>query len=254
MAVVNHDTREVQFKIVYCGTPLGGKTTNLIYIHDRLAPAMRGDMASIATEQERTLFFDFLPVHPTIIAGYDTRFQLYSVPGQKIYGETRRIVLTGVDGIVFVADSDPARMAENLEALESTREALRSLNRSFERMPVFYQFNKRDLPDAMRPEEMDEALGVTRPSFLACANRGYNVFATLDAVTQKVLRDFHYRRRLRLMREAENPAPVAAPRQTTPTVSAPPERGQAGSPTGSGTTPPPSRTLPDPASEVALGS
>ena len=241
MAVVNHDTREVQFKIVYCGTPLGGKTTNLIYIHDRLAPAMRGDMASIATEQERTLFFDFLPVHPTVIAGYDTRFQLYSVPGQKIYGETRRIVLTGVDGIVFVADSDPDRMEANLEALESTLEALRSLNRSFDRMPVFFQFNKRDLPNAMRPEEMDEALRVTRPTFLACANSGYNVFATLDAVTQKVLRDFHHRRRLRVLREEESAAasvaiPTSTPRQTSPL------------------SPNPSRTSADPASEVALGS
>jgi mutual gliding-motility protein MglA len=212
MAVVNHDTREVQFKIVYCGTPLGGKTTNLIYIHQRLSPSLRGHLASIATEQERTLFFDFLPVHPTIIAGYDTRFQLYSVPGQKIYGETRRIVLTGVDGIVFVADSDPVRMDENLEAFESTLDALRGLNRSFERMPVIFQYNKRDLPNAMPPEEMDEALGVTRPSVLACAGNGHNVFATLDAVTQMVLRDFHRRRRLRALAAAE----ANAARQVTP--------------------------------------
>lgn len=209
MAVVNHDTREVQFKIVYCGTPLGGKTTNLVYIHQRLAPSLRGHLASIATEQERTLFFDFLPVHPTIIAGYDTRFQLYSVPGQRIYGETRRIVLTGVDGIVFVADSDPSRMEANLEALESTLDAVRGLNRSFDRIPVIFQFNKRDLPDAMPPEEMDAALGVTRPTFLACASIGTNVFATLDAVTQMVLRDFHRRRRLRAV--ASSPGRQVAP-------------------------------------------
>lgn len=214
MAVVNHDTREVQFKIVYCGTPLGGKTTNLIHIHERLAPEMRGHLASIATEQERTLFFDFLPVHPTIIAGYDTRFQLYSVPGQKIYGETRRIVLTGVDGIVFVADSDPERMDANLEAMESTLDAIRGVNRSIERLPVVFQFNKRDLPNAMPPEEMDEALGVTRPTYLACANQGYNVFATLDAVTQMVLRDFHYRRRLR----AAGATPHHNARATAPTA------------------------------------
>lgn len=213
MAVVNHDTREVQFKIVYCGTPLGGKTTNLIYIHQRLAPSLRGHLASIATEQERTLFFDFLPVHPTIIAGYDTRFQLYSVPGQKIYGETRRIVLTGVDGIVFVADSDPARMDANLEALESTLDAMKGLNRSFERMPVIFQYNKRDLPNAMPPEEMDDALGVTRPAFLSCAGNGHNVFATLDAVTQMVLRDFHRRRRLRALAAAEA---TAAARSVAP--------------------------------------
>ncbi|MBL9152143.1 MAG: GTPase domain-containing protein [Verrucomicrobiales bacterium] len=222
MAVVNHDTREVQFKIVYCGTPLGGKTTNLIYIHQRLAPNLRGALASIATEQERTLFFDFLPVHPTIIAGYDTRFQLYSVPGQRIYSETRRIVLTGVDGIVFVADSDPARHEANLEALECTIADLRVLNRSFERMPVVFQFNKRDLSNAMAPEEMDEALGVTRPTYLACAGTGYNVFATLDAVTQKVLRDFHLRRRMRAAAlAAGQPAPQpAGARQTSLTVNA----------------------------------
>lgn len=251
MAVVNHDTREVQFKIVYCGTPLGGKTTNLIYIHERLAPAMRGDLASIATEQERTLFFDFLPVHPTIIAGYDTRFQLYSVPGQKIYAETRRIVLTGVDGIVFVADSDPARMEANLEALESTREALSSLNRSFDRIPMFFQFNKRDLPGAMPPEEMDEALSVTRPTFLASAASGYNVFATLDAVTQKVLRDFHFRRRLRILREAEArqeaasaaAAGASVSRTGSPRVTTPTEVARDAS-----------RAATGPPSEVALGS
>ena len=218
MAVVNHDTREVQFKIVYCGTPLGGKTTNLIHIHERLAPEMRGHLASIATEQERTLFFDFLPVHPTIIGGYDTRFQLYSVPGQKMYGEIRRSVLTGVDGIVFVADSDPDRAEANLEAMESTLEALQALNRPFERMPVVFQFNKRDLPNAMPPDEMDEALGVTRPSYLACANRGINVFATLDAVTQMVLRDFHRRRRLRAAAAAAAVQASIDSRQIAPTV------------------------------------
>lgn len=242
MAIVNHDTREVQFKIVYCGTPLGGKTTNLIYIHERLAPAMRGDLASIATEQERTLFFDFLPVHPTIIAGYDTRFQLYSVPGQKIYGETRQIVLAGVDGIVFVADSDPSRMDANLEALESTREALSNLNRNFDRLPVFFQYNKRDLPNAMSPEDLDEALEVARPSFLASAQSGYNVFATLDAVTQKVLRNFHLRRRLRARQEAEKTARGMVPgpgsrRQVAPEVAAVRDRSGPGKP-----------------SEVALGS
>ena len=246
MAIVNHDTREVQFKIVYCGTPLGGKTTNLIYIHERLAPAMRGDLASIATEQERTLFFDFLPVHPTIIEGYDTRFQLYSVPGQKIYGETRQIVLAGVDGIVFVADSDPSRMDANLEALESTREALGNLNRNFDRLPVFFQYNKRDLPNAMAPEDLDEALEVTRPTFLASAQSGYNVFATLDAVTQKVLRNFHLRRRLRAKQEAEKigrgTTPADGARRTvTPEVVASREAPADRSGTGK-------------SSEVALGS
>lgn len=202
MAVYNHDSREVQFKIVYCGAPLSGKTTNLIHIHERLAPGTRGDLVSIATARERTLFFDYLPVHATEIAGYRTRFQLYTVPGQKVYDETRQIVLRGADGIVFVADSDPERAGENLEALEATRDALRLLGRTTDRLPAVFQYNKRDLPRAMRPEEMDEALGVARPSFLACAKSGYNVFATLDAVSQEVLRHFHTRR---LQRDATLP-------------------------------------------------
>ena len=120
MAVVNHDKRTVGFKIVYCGTPLGGKTTNLIYIHEQLTPKVRGDLVSIATARNRTLFFDFLPVHATEIAGYQTKFQLYTVPGQEVFDETRQVVVTGVDGIVFVADSDPGRMEANLESLEAT--------------------------------------------------------------------------------------------------------------------------------------
>lgn len=191
MAVVNHDKRVVGFKIVYCGTPLGGKTTNLIYIHEQLTPSVRGDLVSIATAKNRTLFFDFLPVHATEIAGYQTKFQLYTVPGQKVYDETRQVVLTGVDGIVFVADSDPARMEANLEALAATRHAIEALGSSLDRIPTVFQYNKRDLSGAVTPEIMDELLGVRNSAYLACANSGYNVFRTLDAVTQAVLRDFH---------------------------------------------------------------
>lgn len=191
MAVVNHDKRTVGFKIVYCGTPLGGKTTNLIYIHEQLTPKVRGDLVSIATARNRTLFFDFLPVHATEIAGYETKFQLYTVPGQRVFDETRQVVLTGVDGIVFVADSDPSRMEANLESLEATRNAVEALGRSLESIPVAYQFNKRDLPGCVAPETLDDLLEIRSPAFLACANSGYNVFRTLDAVTQGVLRDFH---------------------------------------------------------------
>lgn len=194
MAVVNHDSRQVQFKIVYCGTPLGGKTTNLKYIHENLPGPARGDMVSIATAHDRTLFFDFLPVHATEIAGYLTRFQIYTVPGQKAFSETRQIVLRSVDGIVFVADSSPERARFNAEALDATRNDLLAMGRNLDSLPVIFQFNKRDLPDALPPEEIDQQLGIKKPTFLACARTGYNVFSTLDAATQEVLKEFHFKR------------------------------------------------------------
>ena len=221
MAVVNRDKRTAGFKIVYCGTPLGGKTTNLIYIHEQLNPGLRGDLVSIATARNRTLFFDFLPVHATEIAGYKTKFQLYTVPGQKVFDETRQVVLTGVDGIVFVADSDPARMEANLDSLAATREAVERLGKSFDSIPLVFQFNKRDLPEAVSPEDLDEMLEVTVPAFLACASSGYNVFRTLDAVTQAVLHDFHSRladsdsgSKVAVSHHA--PAEAASPRKASP--------------------------------------
>lgn len=191
MALVRHDSREVQFKIVYCGPPEGGKTTNLQYIHRRLDPALRGDLVSIATERNRTICFDFLPVHETLVAGYRTRFQLYAVPGQKILAETRRAVLAGADGVVFVADSSRSRTSANLEAWHGYRDALTANRLNPDRVPVTYQYNKRDQPDAMPPEDLDELFSVRGPAFLACAVSGYQVFATLDRVVGEVLRGFH---------------------------------------------------------------
>jgi hypothetical protein len=191
MALVRHDSREVQFKIVYCGPPGGGKTTNLQYVHRRLDPALRGDLVSIATERDRTICFDFLPVHETEIAGYRTRFQLYAVPGQRLFAETRRSVLAGADAVVFVADSSANRLKANLEAWHGCREDLASNRIDPDRIPFAYQYNKRDQADAMRPEDLDEHFGVRVPSFLACAVTGYQVFATLDWVTGGVLKGFH---------------------------------------------------------------
>ena len=191
MALVRHDSREVQFKIVYCGPPGGGKTTNLQYIHRRLDPGLRGDLVSIAPELDRTICFDFLPVHETEIAGYRTRFQLYAVPGQRILAGTRRSVLAGADGVVFVADSATGRLGANLEAWHGCREDLAANHLDPDRIPFAYQSNKRDHADAMRPEDLDEVFGVRVPSFLACAVSGYQVFATLDWVTAGVLAGFH---------------------------------------------------------------
>jgi signal recognition particle receptor subunit beta len=191
MALVRHDRREVQFKIVYCGPPEGGKTTNLQYIHRRLDPALRGDLVSVATEAGRTVAFDFLPIHETVIGGYATRFQLYATPGQRTLAETRRRVLAGADGVVFVADSSPERISANLEAWQGCRDALAANGTPPESIPMAYQYNKRDRIGSVAPGDLDELFGVRVPSFLACAVSGYQVFATLDWVVGEVLRAFH---------------------------------------------------------------
>lgn len=191
MALVHHDSREVQFKIVYCGPPMGGKTSNLQYIHRRLDPRWRGDLVSIATEQNRTISFDYLPIHSSEIGGYETRFQLFAVPGQDVMQETRKAVLAGADAVVFVADSSAHRMRSNAWALEDTKSCLRSNGLDPRAVPMVFQFNKRDLPDAVSPCELDELLGVDSGSFLACAQSGYQIFATLDRAVQLILSGFH---------------------------------------------------------------
>lgn len=194
MAVINHETREVSFKLVYCGTPMGGKTTNLNHIHSRIAPGQRGDLITLATSGDRTLFFDFLPVHTMVINGYRTKFMLYTVPGQVQFNATRQMVLRGVDGIVFVADSQLDRMEENVTSLHGLRRNLEENGLSLDTMPAVLQLNKRDLP-AVAPVPYLEYLlnsGARRlPVFQAAASGGHNVFATLNALAQGVLRLFH---------------------------------------------------------------
>ena len=195
MAVINHDTREVSFKLVYCGTPMGGKTTNLTYIHSRIGADQRGDLVALATANDRTLFFDFLPVHTMVINGYKTKCMLYTVPGQVCYNATRQMVLRGVDGIVFVADSHLDRMEENLTAWHGMIRNLGDNGTSFDELPAVLQFNKRDLPDPAPVPYMEYLLnsGPRRRSvFEAAAGTGYNVFATLNALAQDVLHLFHH--------------------------------------------------------------
>lgn len=195
MAVINHDTREVSFKLVYCGTPMGGKTTNLSYIHSRIGSDQRGDLVALATANDRTLFFDFLPVHTMVINGYQTRFMLYTVPGQVSYNATRQMVLRGVDGIIFVADSQLDRMAENLTAWQGMRQNLIDNGTVPEDLPIILQFNKRDLPQPAPVAYMEFLLnsGPRRlPVFEAAATTGQNVFNTLNALAQEVLQRFHY--------------------------------------------------------------
>jgi signal recognition particle receptor subunit beta len=194
MAVINHATNEVTFKIVYCGTPMGGKTTNLQYIHSRIDGGQRGDLVSLATSTDRTLYFDFLPINTVVINGYKTKFMLYTVPGQVCYNATRQLVLKGVDGIVFVADSQPETMEINVQSLRTLVKNLQDNGTPWENLPVVFQYNKRDLPNATPVAYLEYLLnnGVTkRPWFEASASSGWQVFATLNAVADQILGRFH---------------------------------------------------------------
>jgi signal recognition particle receptor subunit beta len=190
MSFINYASREINCKIVYYGPGLCGKTTNLQFIYSKTNPELKGKMISLATETERTLFFDFLPLALGQIRGFKTRFHLYTVPGQVFYDASRKLILKGVDGVVFVADSQVERMEANLESLDNLRINLREQGYELEKIPYVVQFNKRDLPNAAPLEEMRKMLnpgGVLE--FEACATSGEGVFETLKAVAKLVLTD-----------------------------------------------------------------
>ena len=191
MALINHRTHEIHFKIVYYGPGLCGKTTNLKSLHDRLPPERRGRMISIATDQERTLFFDFLPIDLGTVNGFLTRFHLYTVPGQVYYKLSRRAVLQGVDGLVFVADSHPARETANRESLADLNEHLRTLGLTgpaLARIPWVFQYNKRDVPLALPIERLRKPLNPQNwPEYEATASEGKGVSETLRAACKAVL-------------------------------------------------------------------
>ncbi len=189
MAFINFPRREITFKIVYYGPGLCGKTTNLQFIHDRLDPDRKGKMIKLATETERTLFFDFLPFEAGTVRGFKARFQLYTVPGQVFYNATRKMVLRRLDGCVFVADSQFARMDSNIESMENLKENLLEQGTSLDRVPYVVQYNKRDMPGAVPVEEMRAVLnpeGV--PDFEAVATKGIGVFETLKTISRMVLK------------------------------------------------------------------
>ncbi len=190
MSFINYSAREINCKIVYYGPGLCGKTTNLQFIYSKTNPDLKGKMISLATEAERTLFFDFLPLALGQIRGFKTRFHLYTVPGQVFYDASRKLILKGVDGVVFVADSQVERMEANLESLDNLRLNLTEQGLDLDRVPYVIQYNKRDLPNAAPVEELQRLLnprGV--PDFEACASVGKGVFETLKAVARAVLRD-----------------------------------------------------------------
>jgi len=189
MSFINYSSREINCKIVYYGPGLCGKTTNLQYIYNRTNPEAKGKMISLATETERTLFFDFLPLSLGEIRGFRTRFHLYTVPGQVFYDASRKLILKGVDGVVFVADSQIDRMEANIESLENLRYNLQEQGYELERLPYVVQYNKRDLPSIASVDELRELLnpGQVVPDFEAIATTGAGVFDTLKAVAKLVL-------------------------------------------------------------------
>jgi len=188
VSFINYMAREINCKIVYYGPGLCGKTTNLQYIYKRTNPDAKGKMISLATETERTLFFDFLPLSLGEIRGFKTRFHLYTVPGQVFYDASRKLILKGVDGVIFVADSQLERMEANQESLDNLRTNLAEHGYSLDKMPYVIQFNKRDLPNALPLDELRQILNpLGQLDFEASARTGQGVFETLKAVSKLVL-------------------------------------------------------------------
>ncbi len=196
MAIINQANKEIQVKIVYYGPAQCGKTTNLEKVHSDVEtadPNDKGKMVSLATSSDRTLFFDFLPIEAMSIKGFKTKFQLYTVPGQVIYNTTRQLVLRGVDGIVFVADSQYDKMEENVESFANLEENLKTLKMDIKDIPYVLQYNKRDLPNVAPVEYMEYLMNnrdIRVPSFTAAAYKSEGVFETLNMITKMLLQKF----------------------------------------------------------------
>ena len=188
MALINLAAREINYKIVYYGCGLCGKTTNIQYIHRRINPTARGRLVSLATEEERTLYFDFLPLSVGTVKGLRTRFHLYTVPGQSFYNASRKLVLQGTDGVVFVADSQVSRLDENVDSYLNLWDNLREQGDDLSRLGIVLQMNKRDLSDVFSVGDLTELLNHTgSPVTEACAISGVGVFETLKTVCKQVI-------------------------------------------------------------------
>lgn len=188
MVSINYAFKEISCKIVYYGPGLSGKTTNLQYVHKKIPSNTKGELISLATDADRTLFFDFLPLNIGDIHGFSTKFQLYTVPGQVFYNATRKLVLRGVDGLVFVADSQRSKMDENIESLENLKENLKEYGYNMNKLPLVFQYNKRDLPDIATLAELETQLNPGGLTFFeSVATTGQGVFDTLKYVTKLVL-------------------------------------------------------------------
>ncbi len=190
MAIINYVSSEINCKIVYYGPGLSGKTTNLRYIHSKLHPNTRGKLISLDTSGERTLFFDFLPIELGKIRGLMTRIHIYTVPGQVYYNESRKLVLKGLDGVVFVADSQDSRREANLFSLQNLMENLQYHRVNIDETPFVFQYNKRDTPDILPISLMEKELNTfNREGFESCAINGKGVFDTLKAISRQVVRN-----------------------------------------------------------------
>jgi mutual gliding-motility protein MglA len=188
LSFINFAAREINCKIVYYGPGLGGKTTNLQQIYDKTTDKQKGKMISLATETDRTLFFDFLPLDLGTVRGFKTRFHLYTVPGQVFYDASRKLILRGVDGVVFVADSQAERMDANVEALDNLQENLKEHGYDLMKVPYVLQLNKRDLPNALPADQLKrDLMRRNEPTFEAVAFQGQGVFETLKEVARQVL-------------------------------------------------------------------
>lgn len=258
MVQINFAAREINCKIVYYGPGLSGKTTNLEMIHAKIPSSHRGELTSIATEGDRTLFFDFMPLDLGKIGGMTTRFQLYTVPGQVYYNATRKLVLQGVDGIIFVADSQQGKMQENIDSLRNLEENLAEYGLDLFSIPIVFQYNKRDLPNVIPVEELNRALNkFNAPYFEAVAITGEGVFPTLKKCAEQVLSNLQRQYGERVAPSAErvpvvtavskpkpapSPKPAPPPPQKPKPAPPPPKQPQVAKP------PPPPKPAPPPPS------
>ncbi|MEM8710593.1 MAG: ADP-ribosylation factor-like protein, partial [Planctomycetota bacterium] len=222
MVQINFAQKSVTVKIVYYGPGMSGKTTNLEIVHQRAPEANKGDLTSISTDGDRTLFFDFMPLDLGTVAGMRTQFQIYTVPGQVYYNSTRKLVLQGVDGVIFVADSSASMLEENLESLANLAENLIEYGKDIDEIPMVIQYNKRDLPDAMTVEELERHLNTRgAPSFEAMANSGHGVFPTLKSLAARVLDSIHEQTGAAGAQGVAAPAPEPAAQAPAPAAPMP---------------------------------
>jgi len=226
MVFFNYSTMQMAAKIVYYGPGLCGKTTNLQFIYGHTSNDSRGEMVSLETETDRTLFFDLLPIDVGSIAGFNTRIQLYTVPGQVFYNTTRKLVLKGVDGVVFVADSQRPMLQTNVDSLRNLEENLAEMSLSLDSLPIVLQYNKRDLPDVCSIEELDAAMNKRGwPSFGASAVTGEGVFETLKGISKLTL--LNLKKRLTKVGGDSSSRPLTVPRPAPPVAPAAPPRAAA---------------------------
>jgi len=190
VSFINYASKEINCKIIYFGPGLSGKTTNIQYIYEHTQADSRGKLVTLSTENERTLFFDFLPLSVGEVHGYKTRFHLYSIPGQTFYETSRQFILKGVDGIVFVVDSQLERMEADIESFESLEKGLERQGYDLGKLPLVFQYNKRDLQGVVPIQELEATFNsMRRPFFEAVANRGQGVMETLQAISQRVIQE-----------------------------------------------------------------